>query len=418
MKARHVAAALLLVLLTSSLSHGQTSSGNKLRVPEETQKRFGTLVDGLKQSSTMNDEERQYWINLLPKMSQEQLKNLRRILEEEQGRPKSLTIDSDTPDKFPGVTHSVLTSRRSRNEKQSLLKEIPFMARHVQQNLFEQIQQDKKSARFPNGYFDDDAFDALPEPPLRCQYFFTPPPVATSVVILNSLDRPVFVRCAIWYDAQGKKHRNHKWWTVPCIRYKPDGATQVWRALNDDGTPIVATLVYYEFGDPELGTCDVGEKSLYYAKTLMKWATEIDLNPNLFDANALRRRKVDEIVRDLFITTAADYAKRHNFAENVSTQARNAAIQRLADSLDPDYGPSTRAAIAAVVSAQLDGKNDNDTTKAALHAAFKEKLRELLNDADAASRDAYQLYITAPRVVPPVNPKVPDRSVNPAETRK
>ncbi len=51
-----------------------------LVIPPETQAKFAPLLEYIKASESMNDEERQYWINILPIMTPEQLKNLEDIL--------------------------------------------------------------------------------------------------------------------------------------------------------------------------------------------------------------------------------------------------------------------------------------------------------------------------------------------------
>src|SRR3990167_10671069 len=60
----------------------QPKSGG-LTITPETQQKFGPLIDLIKGSESMNDEERQYWINILPIMTPEQLKNLEEILNNE-----------------------------------------------------------------------------------------------------------------------------------------------------------------------------------------------------------------------------------------------------------------------------------------------------------------------------------------------
>ncbi len=49
-------------------------------VPPETEQKFGDIVALIRASESMNDEERQYWINILPIMTLEQIENLRKIL--------------------------------------------------------------------------------------------------------------------------------------------------------------------------------------------------------------------------------------------------------------------------------------------------------------------------------------------------
>ena len=52
-------------------------------MPADLQQKFGDLIALIKKSESMNDEERQYWINILPIMTPEQIQNLRDILENE-----------------------------------------------------------------------------------------------------------------------------------------------------------------------------------------------------------------------------------------------------------------------------------------------------------------------------------------------
>ncbi len=49
-------------------------------VPPETEQKFSEIVSLIRASESMNDEERQYWINILPIMTPEQVDNLRKIL--------------------------------------------------------------------------------------------------------------------------------------------------------------------------------------------------------------------------------------------------------------------------------------------------------------------------------------------------
>ncbi len=68
---------------------GQTSG---LQIPADVQQKYADLIALIKQSESMNDEERQYWINILPIMTPEQVQNLRDILENE--RKQLAAIDS------------------------------------------------------------------------------------------------------------------------------------------------------------------------------------------------------------------------------------------------------------------------------------------------------------------------------------
>lgn len=56
------------------------SNESAVTIPKEVRKQFPELCDLILQSESMNDEERQYWINILPIMTPEQVDNLRNIL--------------------------------------------------------------------------------------------------------------------------------------------------------------------------------------------------------------------------------------------------------------------------------------------------------------------------------------------------
>ncbi len=58
----------------------QASASAGLAIPPGIQEKFGPLLELIKASESMNNEERQYWINILPIMTAEQLKNLEDIL--------------------------------------------------------------------------------------------------------------------------------------------------------------------------------------------------------------------------------------------------------------------------------------------------------------------------------------------------
>jgi hypothetical protein len=59
-----------------TLSHDNTG----VHVPPEIAERFPELIDLILRSESMNVNERQYWVNILPIMTPEQIQNLRDIL--------------------------------------------------------------------------------------------------------------------------------------------------------------------------------------------------------------------------------------------------------------------------------------------------------------------------------------------------
>jgi hypothetical protein len=69
-----------------------SASGVTLVVAPEVMAKFGETVELIKRSESMNDEERQYWVGILPSMTPEQLKNLQDILQNE--RKQLAAIDA------------------------------------------------------------------------------------------------------------------------------------------------------------------------------------------------------------------------------------------------------------------------------------------------------------------------------------
>jgi hypothetical protein len=67
---------------------GGSSDSSGLKIPPELRENFGELIDLIEGSESMNTEERQYWINILPIMTDDQIVNLREILVNERNQLK------------------------------------------------------------------------------------------------------------------------------------------------------------------------------------------------------------------------------------------------------------------------------------------------------------------------------------------
>jgi len=70
----------LFVVLLSAFTHSAIAD---VTVPQETQQKFPGLIQLIRSSESMDDNDRQYWINNLPIMTGAQVTNLRQILENE-----------------------------------------------------------------------------------------------------------------------------------------------------------------------------------------------------------------------------------------------------------------------------------------------------------------------------------------------
>ena len=55
-----------------------------LNIPDETRAKFPDIIAMIEKSKAMNDEERQYWVDVLPIMNEGQVDNLKNILTNEQ----------------------------------------------------------------------------------------------------------------------------------------------------------------------------------------------------------------------------------------------------------------------------------------------------------------------------------------------
>ena len=62
------------------------NTGSDLSISDETRSSFPELIDMIIGSESMNNEERQYWINILPIMTPEQIQSLLDILNNEKAQ--------------------------------------------------------------------------------------------------------------------------------------------------------------------------------------------------------------------------------------------------------------------------------------------------------------------------------------------
>ena len=68
---------------TATASSASASGQSTLTVPPDVAEKYGDLITLIKGSRSMDDSERQYWVDVLPIMSEDQISNLRGILDNE-----------------------------------------------------------------------------------------------------------------------------------------------------------------------------------------------------------------------------------------------------------------------------------------------------------------------------------------------
>ena len=113
------------------------SSG--LQIPAGTQATFGSLIELVKKSESMNDEERQYWINILPIMTPDQIKNLEDILASE--KQQLAAIDAKYTKQAASVTStaSIATIEENMRTKKQQREKMEAKAMASEQGREEEL---------------------------------------------------------------------------------------------------------------------------------------------------------------------------------------------------------------------------------------------------------------------------------------
>ncbi len=92
----------------------QASAGGKkdFAIPASVRAQFQDLVDLIMGSESMNDEERQYWFDILPVMTPEQVENLRSILTNEKTQLAAIDAKYATDSQANVDTVAIAEQRR------------------------------------------------------------------------------------------------------------------------------------------------------------------------------------------------------------------------------------------------------------------------------------------------------------------
>jgi len=93
------------------------AAGSPLNIPADIAAKFPELLDLIKGSESMNDEERQYWINILPIMTPDQVQNLHEILDNERKQLKAIDEKYAQQMNALGSEKSIKESETERREK-------------------------------------------------------------------------------------------------------------------------------------------------------------------------------------------------------------------------------------------------------------------------------------------------------------
>ncbi len=109
-----------------------------LTIPQELREKHGPLIDLIVGSESMNDEERQYWINILPIMTDDQIKNLNDILTNEKQQLQA--IDQKYAKEIEQIGEEQLVKRTEEERKKKRLE------RERQENQAKEVEEEKADA--------------------------------------------------------------------------------------------------------------------------------------------------------------------------------------------------------------------------------------------------------------------------------
>jgi hypothetical protein len=115
-----------------------------LVIPPDVQEKFGPLLELIKGSESMNMEERQYWINILPVMSEDQIKNLEEILKNEKDQLAAIDAKYEASAKQTGSTASVAEIeegiRSKKQKREAIEQENEKSEQQTEEDLLKQIE--------------------------------------------------------------------------------------------------------------------------------------------------------------------------------------------------------------------------------------------------------------------------------------
>lgn len=113
-------------------------------IPDDVRQKFPDLIELILHSESMNTEERQYWVNILPIMTPEQVQNLRDILDNERRQldaiDKKYTAQIDAASNSPASAQLDESRKERRQELQQKEQQAEAKEEQETQNLLEKIE--------------------------------------------------------------------------------------------------------------------------------------------------------------------------------------------------------------------------------------------------------------------------------------
>ena len=106
----------------------QVQDQDGLVIPDDIKQKHPELIELILKSESMNDEERQYWINILPIMTEDQIENLRGILVNE--KEQLAAIDTKYSKQIEEMGQEELVRRTEAKRKGMRSKRESVEAKH------------------------------------------------------------------------------------------------------------------------------------------------------------------------------------------------------------------------------------------------------------------------------------------------
>lgn len=112
---------------------------NKFEIPETVKKQYPDLIPLILETESMNDDERQYWFQILPIMTDEQVTKLREILTNEKKQLKELDKEYEQEIKRINTKHVSEWKTFESEEKRKKLKAAEGQASKAEETKQEEL---------------------------------------------------------------------------------------------------------------------------------------------------------------------------------------------------------------------------------------------------------------------------------------
>lgn len=129
--------------MADDTQQAQTGNGtSNVHVPADIARTHPALIDLIIHSESMNDEERQYWIDILPAMAPEQIEQLMDILKNERDQLAAIDAKYEKEIDNVGQQASIQHMENERRSKQAQLKSQEETIREEEEEKADQILKD------------------------------------------------------------------------------------------------------------------------------------------------------------------------------------------------------------------------------------------------------------------------------------